>query len=48
MHYSTHSGHGRAVPPNPLFHNSIQVYMEHNPNYKPKAVYVPGTEQYVP
>ena len=37
---------GRAMPPNPLFHSSVQIYMEKNPSYKPKAVYVPGSEHY--
>ncbi|KAH9982955.1 hypothetical protein BGW80DRAFT_1265889 [Lactifluus volemus] len=45
---NTNSGCGRVVPPKPLFHNSVQRYMALNPQYKPKAVYVPGTEKYVP
>jgi hypothetical protein len=44
---STNSGHGRVMPTNPLFHNSVQTYMTKNPLYQPKAVYVHGTENYV-
>ncbi|KAH9981078.1 hypothetical protein BGW80DRAFT_1268256 [Lactifluus volemus] len=44
---NTNSGHGRVMPTNPLFHNSVQTYMTNNPLYQPKAVYVHGTENYV-
>jgi hypothetical protein len=40
--------HGRVVPPDPLFHLSVRAYMMLNPQYKPNAQYVPGTEKYVP
>jgi hypothetical protein len=45
---SNNSGHGRVVPANPLFHDSVRTFMTRNPLYTPKAVYVPGTERYVP
>ncbi|KAH9070710.1 hypothetical protein EDB83DRAFT_359405 [Lactarius deliciosus] len=46
--WGLHLGRGRDVPPKPLFHESVKTRMK-NPifNYKPRAVYVQGTESYV-
>jgi len=46
--WSIHFGRGRYVPPNPLFHESVRIRIQ-DPKlkYKPRAVYVKGTETYV-
>ncbi|KAH9965136.1 hypothetical protein BGW80DRAFT_1345750 [Lactifluus volemus] len=33
---------GRVLPANPLFHRSVQAFMEKNATYRPKAVYATG------
>ncbi|KAN0111562.1 Uncharacterized alpha/beta hydrolase domain (DUF2235) domain containing protein [Russula decolorans] len=43
---SSHRGHGRCVPPGPLFHESVRTHIEKS-GYRPKARYEPGTEIYV-
>ncbi|KAH9965135.1 hypothetical protein BGW80DRAFT_1345748 [Lactifluus volemus] len=37
---------GRVLPANPLFHRSVQAFMEKNATYRPKAVYTKGSERY--
>ncbi|KAI0308353.1 hypothetical protein B0F90DRAFT_162350 [Multifurca ochricompacta] len=41
-----HFGRGRWVPPNPLFHKSVEMHRERN-GYKPRANYKENSETYV-
>jgi len=46
---SWHLARGRELPPNPVFHKSVQTLMEdkrHGPGYSPRAAYNKGTETY--
>ena len=45
---SCHMGRGRSiVDPHPKFHVTVQKRMKSALNYKPKAVWMAGTEVYV-
>jgi len=46
--WGIHRGRKRVLPPNPLFHKSIEKRMAHrHSTYSPKAKYKKGTETYV-